>query len=335
MTAPGADWSPLDAEDHERQLAGLRDLLADPPQRILDIGAGGARIAAPLRDAGHHVCCIDNDPAAIDRCRTLGLDARCADALDPRADLAPAEGSWDAVLILGHTLLLFHDPVATHALLRRLRDVIHPDGALIADDPADLWRDVADGAWQAGLSEDGDAQLVWADGDNVIALRSGALRGQPVNMSPNHVQTAATASSASAAGIRIGDSAAKATAPIASAAMAKPIAAVIERSSATAITAPAAPARTPTPPAISWTDRLISSSIRSTAPAATTTTTISAQSAQPRLPRSRALPPDSTRCLAAANSASVSVPAACCAFSFSISSEIDISPSPRTGMEPG
>jgi len=176
MTTPifADDWHPLPPEEHDRQLAGVLDLLGPPARRVIDLGAGGGRVAGPLARAGHDVLAIDADPEAVRSCEQQGARARAADLRNPSADLSHPAGPADAILCLGHTFNLLADPDATLMLMRRLPDLCAPAAWLAIDDsPHSLWSEVSSGDWQEGLSEDGAMQMVWAPGDNVIALREG------------------------------------------------------------------------------------------------------------------------------------------------------------------
>lgn len=188
MTDPAADWFPLDPEEHERQLEALRLRLAPAPRRVLDIGAGDGRIARPLAGEGHVVFALDRDPEALEACAAPNVTTILADALAPDA-LASIDAPIDAALCLGHTFLLFADPDQALALLRAVRPML-ARGAFLAIDafPRPLWREVAEGNWQEGLSEDGFLQLLWAPGDNVIALREGeGVRPDDWRISPDDV----------------------------------------------------------------------------------------------------------------------------------------------------
>ncbi|MEO1130960.1 MAG: hypothetical protein AAFX05_14805, partial [Planctomycetota bacterium] len=102
------------------------------------------------------------------------VETRSIDVLDPEVDLAHPRGDADAIVCLGHTLTLFHEPMQALGLMQRLRRTVDPEGWLAVDDfPGDVWSDVAAGNWQEGVAEDGSMQMVWSPGDNVIALRVG------------------------------------------------------------------------------------------------------------------------------------------------------------------
>ncbi|MCB1972899.1 MAG: methyltransferase, partial [Geminicoccaceae bacterium] len=72
---PVDDWFPVDEEEHQQQCAALLDLLGDRRARVLDLGAGDGRIAAPLVEAGHEVCAVDHDQRAVDHLRDRGIEA--------------------------------------------------------------------------------------------------------------------------------------------------------------------------------------------------------------------------------------------------------------------
>ncbi len=181
--APADDWLPLDAAEDAAQRAWLVERVrasarSGSPPRVLDLGAGDGRLAVPLADAGAIVVAVDRDPDARAALAARGhpnLRVEDADVAAEPETLAALLGSErvDLALCLGNTLLLF-DVVETLALLVAVRPLLRPGGRLAIDDLCgDLWRDVAEGAWQSGVSEDGTMQLVWATGDNTIALRTG------------------------------------------------------------------------------------------------------------------------------------------------------------------
>lgn len=170
------DWFPLDEEDHHAQVAGLLGLLgeASPPKRVLDIGCGDGRVMTPLKRAGHEVAGVDVDARAVEACLAKGLSARRGDVLDAGCDLTVNGGAPDAVVCLGHTFMLFVDPLEALAMLKRARAALAPGGWFAVDAFCEpLWNEVAEGYWQSGIAEDGSSQLVWSPGDNVLAFRGG------------------------------------------------------------------------------------------------------------------------------------------------------------------
>jgi SAM-dependent methyltransferase len=167
------EWFPLEPEEHEAQVHAVLSLLGPAPKRVIDLGAGGGRLAGPLVRAGHEVLAIDSDPDAIAECERLGACARRADLRDPEASLGFGDGATaDAAILLGGTLMEFVDPLEAVALLRRMRAVVRPAGWLAVDGSlVEVWDDVGEGAWATGVSEDGRWQMIWAPGDSVVALR--------------------------------------------------------------------------------------------------------------------------------------------------------------------
>ncbi|TVQ76450.1 MAG: class I SAM-dependent methyltransferase [Phycisphaeraceae bacterium] len=164
-------WFPLTPDEDEAQQRALQRLLAPSPKRIVDLGAGSGRIGTPLAGAGHTVLAIDHDEAALAHCKPP-IRTRLLDFTDPGADLAHPDGPAHAYLILGNTFLLLHNPIEALRLLQRLAEHAAPDAMLILDNfCASLWREVADGFWQEGVSEDTRMQMIWDAADPVIAIR--------------------------------------------------------------------------------------------------------------------------------------------------------------------
>jgi hypothetical protein len=67
-----------------------------------------------------------------------------------------------------------HDVCQAVGLLRRAHRLVRAGGVFMIDvDCVETWRDVAEGNWQEGISEDGQWQLVWGEGDSIAAVRRG------------------------------------------------------------------------------------------------------------------------------------------------------------------
>jgi SAM-dependent methyltransferase len=178
------DWSPLDEAESAVQIESLIDLCAQRGwTRVMDLGCGSGRVALPLAEAGVRVLAIDEDERALAALRNdaqaLGVTAliECAKA-DFFADDSPMGFSTgeraQAAILLGNTLLEIHEVDRAVGLFARVRSALDAGGGLIIDRfVGDIWADVAEGAWQEGVSEDGDWQMVWTVGDEVVALRRG------------------------------------------------------------------------------------------------------------------------------------------------------------------
>jgi len=173
VTRDADDWFPLSDDEHAAQAHAVLSLLGESGKNVIDLGAGGGRLAGPMIERGHSVLAIDRDPEALLACAALGAQTRAVDLLDDAADLSFAGGA-DAALLLGGTLMEIVDPLAALRLLRRVREVVRPGGWLAIDGGLlDVWDDVSEGAWVTGVSEDGAWQMIWAPGDSVVALRRG------------------------------------------------------------------------------------------------------------------------------------------------------------------
>ncbi len=174
------DWEPLEDEIHEAQIAWLLHTAAEMhessgrPVRILELGCGSGRAIVPLAQAGYECTGIDRDSEAIAACRArLGEAATLIEAEFTEGLRAAGEG-YDLVLCLGHTFMLVHDPLEALALLCNAARALAPGGRIVLDDIAgELWPNVADGSWVTGMADDGSSQLIWAQRDNVLAVREG------------------------------------------------------------------------------------------------------------------------------------------------------------------
>ncbi len=171
-----------DCEPHEpaRSAAQIDALLArlESAQRILDIGCGAGRVMAPLCAAGHTVVGMERNEAYGASCRAaVGAGGMVVHGEFP-ADLPAEHPEFDAVLLLGNTIMTYPDVDDAVALLRAAGELLAPGGEVYLDDvPGEFWPEVAEGFWQAGVTEDGAMQLVWALDDSVFTIRSGAAIG--------------------------------------------------------------------------------------------------------------------------------------------------------------
>lgn len=173
------DWSPLSDVESAVQIEAVLALCAERGwSRVIDLGCGDGRVAIPLAEAGVRVLAIDRDAAAIRAVAKAhsGVEACRADMLSGACTFVFDDGSRaDAAVLLGNTLMEIHEVERARELFLRLRDALAPGGAIVIDNfVRDVWADVAEGAWQEGVSEDGEWQMVWSEGDEVIALRRGS-----------------------------------------------------------------------------------------------------------------------------------------------------------------
>jgi len=177
--------APLEPEESSRQIAALRTRLGRPGVRVLDLGCGSGRVMVPLLRAGAEVTGVDLDAESLQACRaaagTDGVRGRWIagdftdDALWNEGERAlSAAGPFAMVCCLGNTFMLVSDPIEALTLVRRIASLLEPEGVFVLDDfPRALRRELTDGNWQEGISEEGDLQMVWAPGDSVFALRQG------------------------------------------------------------------------------------------------------------------------------------------------------------------
>jgi SAM-dependent methyltransferase len=127
------EWFDLFAEVPREQTereAAFVDSLLPPAARVLDLACGPGRHAVLLQARGHHVVGLDRSHAALGAARK-----RAPGASWVRADLRALPlrvGSFDAVLSLWQSFGYF-DEEGNRDALRRIRDLLRADGALIMD----------------------------------------------------------------------------------------------------------------------------------------------------------------------------------------------------------
>lgn len=178
---------PLEPQEHLQQVAALREMLPHSACRVLDLGCGAGRTLVPLVTDGHQVIGVDRDPAALDRCRRALGDAAASTVLingdmlqfsepiwrDPSRGIT-AHAPYDAVCCLGNTLMMVTDLAQGAALFRGVARVLVEGGCFVIDDfPRTMWRELTEGNWLEGISEDGSMQMIWRPGESIFALRMG------------------------------------------------------------------------------------------------------------------------------------------------------------------
>jgi SAM-dependent methyltransferase len=175
-----SDDQPHEDARSSGQIAGVLELLGSPPKRVLELGCGRGRVLLPVAAAGHDVTGIDWNAESIRACQSAlrrraktraGAQLIEGDFTNP--GVWPS-GNFDAVLCLGNTFMLLADVTKAVEVLVRAARSLAPAGVFILDDlPHDFWPELTEGNWQSGISEDGEMQLLWEDGDSVFALRMG------------------------------------------------------------------------------------------------------------------------------------------------------------------
>jgi SAM-dependent methyltransferase len=96
--------------------------------RVLDIGAGGGRVALHLQERRHEVVAIDISPGAVDVMRRRGVrDARVLGI----ADVGPELGTFDTVVLFGNNIGLLGSPQRGARLLRKWLRATSEDARII------------------------------------------------------------------------------------------------------------------------------------------------------------------------------------------------------------
>ncbi len=173
MTSPGepAGWAPHDEARSHRQITWLRGVCRGVD--VLDLGCGNGRVACELAEHAASWHAIDSDGAAVAACAKAAPAASVsvADFRSPPFEVA----SFDVLLLLGNTLCLLWNVDEAVDAMAQWRAMLRPGGMLLLDDLADdLWPELSEGRWCAGLDHDEGRQMVWAPDDAVFAVRSGS-----------------------------------------------------------------------------------------------------------------------------------------------------------------
>ena len=165
------DQQPYDRLASAAQAEAVGALLRER-SRVLDLGCGVGRVASQL---GNDVALVgvDRDEAVLAQyAEQTGGATVCLDVVTSMRDLP--DGPFDAVLLLGNTLMEVTEPFDACQLFRGVAERLSEGGWFVIDDfPVDLWRDVSEGLWCNGIDESGSVQMVWAEGDPVFTLRYG------------------------------------------------------------------------------------------------------------------------------------------------------------------
>ena len=98
--------------------------------RVLDIGAGGGRVALHLQEKGHKVVSIDSSPGAVKACKRRGVkNARVLRV----EDLDQSLGVFDTVVMYGNNLGLLGSRAKGRRLLRLLHRITSPQARIIGE----------------------------------------------------------------------------------------------------------------------------------------------------------------------------------------------------------
>lgn len=177
-----SDDEPFDEETSAQQIAAIQTLLGKTPKRVVELGCGAGRMLIPLAAAGHRCTGIDNRADALTQCekslkeKSAKAELVLCDFLrDWPGELNALRGKCDAALCVGNTFMTIVDVDEAARLLVRVKELLNERGIIIIDAIAqEYWPELAEGNWQAGVSEDEKVQMVWAADDAVFALRLGA-----------------------------------------------------------------------------------------------------------------------------------------------------------------
>jgi SAM-dependent methyltransferase len=127
-----AIWHEVECASYREDLP-LWDELADAHTgtQILDVGAGGGRVALHLARRGHEVIALDNDPVLLEDLRAragdLQIQTVCADA----RDFTLPDGAQVGLCIAPmQTVQLLAGPSGRIEFLRRVREHLLPGGLL-------------------------------------------------------------------------------------------------------------------------------------------------------------------------------------------------------------
>jgi SAM-dependent methyltransferase len=98
--------------------------------RILDLGCGAGRHAAPLSRAGYAIVGVDRNAEALAQARTRAPEARFIE-MDLRA-VAVLDETFDGAISLWHSFGYF-DEHENRAVLASVRDLLRPGGRVVID----------------------------------------------------------------------------------------------------------------------------------------------------------------------------------------------------------
>ena len=161
---------PLEPEEHAIQLELLRSFLGAEQKNILDLGCGVGRLLPPWRNRapggglGSRGKSLGSGRSSLRHARGPGASGSCDDQ--------PLYGPFDAVLLLGNTLMELVSPDEVVGLLHRIKACLSAQGVLIIEDiPGLYWPLLSSGQWGDGEAD--GFRMVWSDRDMIFSLREG------------------------------------------------------------------------------------------------------------------------------------------------------------------
>ncbi|MFL5384928.1 MAG: SAM-dependent methyltransferase [Longimicrobiaceae bacterium] len=153
----------LTPERTEREVAGLREMVALPPGgEVLDVACGWGRHAVSLARAGFQVTGLDLSETLLERGRKRAAAAG-VEVDFVRGDMReiPWHGRFDAVLSLYSSLGYFLSDDEDLRVLRGAREALRPDGAFVLET---MHRDHIVGDYAArDWWETDDGMTVWVE----------------------------------------------------------------------------------------------------------------------------------------------------------------------------
>ena len=176
------EQEPLEPEASAAQIASLQHVLGslaesnDRRLKVLELGCGAGRIVTSLVNLPVDITAVDRYQETLAACRDALGDASSSVVLKELDFLTQPwpDGPFDAVICLGNTFMTIVELDRAVSFLQQASAAMATGGLLVLDDlPGDFWPDLVEGNWQSGVSDDGQAQMIWDQRDSVFAVRYG------------------------------------------------------------------------------------------------------------------------------------------------------------------